>query len=477
MELRRIVRTLRFQLAVMNALVLGVITLSTLIFVRQGVEWTLYREFDQLLQEDFQEVSLGLQQHPPIRFALLQDELNRKSQGHRQHSWFTIFRDAENRSVWKSEGVPENVHIPTPVRPLQPFESGGFRLIVGEIKQGMNGVRSVIVGASLKFLQRDLQRIDNIVTIALVVTTLLAPLSGYWLAKRATRQIGDIILTASRLRPNRLEERLKLRGTNDELDLLAKTVNGFLDRIAEYLKQRRDFLANAAHELRTPLAAIRSSIEVALDGRDLTPDEQSLLEDLIDQLNSLELLVNQLLVLTETENTPWRHTPELVPIHDVLYRATEMFNGVAEQNGVTLTLTSNAECFVAGSQRYLRQVMNNLIDNAVKYTPAGGTIQISLERHEADRTARLTITDTGLGISEEDLPRVFDRFFRGDRARGREQAVRGTGLGLSICKAVVNAHNGSISCKSTKGVGTTVEVALPLAEEPATISSDHSAAR
>lgn len=183
-------------------------------------------------------------------------------------------------------------------------------------------------------------RVDQMVLIAAAGILLLAPLCGYWLASRAARTVGEIIQTASRLRPSHLDERLPVRGTGDELDQLAETVNGLLDRIAAYLQQRRDFVANSAHELRSPLAAIRSSVEVALSSGRSADEYEDLLVDILDQSGTLETLVNQLLLLSETEVDQLRKQGEQIAFDEIVSKSVEMFRGVAESKEVDLQLAA-----------------------------------------------------------------------------------------------------------------------------------------
>ncbi|HWL07256.1 MAG TPA: HAMP domain-containing sensor histidine kinase [Planctomicrobium sp.] len=462
---RRFRRTLRFRLAAMNAMVVVLISLTALAIVRQGVEWALYRELDQLLTEDLQEVSLSVRGHHAHDFELIQDELSRKSLGRSQHGWFVELRDSQGSTIWASEGAPVITDRGGAALPSAPFTQDDFRIVHRQVRPESHRIHSVYVGSKLELLHLDMKRIDRLVLAASIVLIVTAPLCGYWLAGRATRSIAEIIQTASRLRPTRLDERLPLRGVDDELDLLAQTINGLLDRIANYLLQRREFLANAAHELRTPLAAIRSCIEVALDGRKMSEEEQALLENLIHQSNFLEVLVNQLLVISENETGQWAFDPEQVPLHEVVQRAIDMFQGVSEANGIALQFKEKQVAHVSGSRRYLRQVVNNLIDNAVKYTRPGGRISVSLTVDTAQSTVLLTVADTGVGIAEKDVARVFERFFRADRGRGRETSIQGTGLGLSICEAVVTAHGGTIECQSQLHEGTTIIIHLPLLSE------------
>jgi signal transduction histidine kinase len=321
------------------------------------------------------------------------------------------------------------------------------------------------VGISLDYLNRELERIDDLTLIATLIAILVAPLGGYWLAGRTTRILGRIIHTTARLRPRKLEERLTVRGTGDELDQLARTINGFLDRIAAYLVQKQDFLANAAHELRSPLAAIRGSIEVALAGNRTSEEYAETLHDLIDQCASLEVLINQLLLLAETEAEQIKIQGEVAVLDDIVARSVDMFRGVAEFHEIELETSEFPRVVIEGNSSHLRQVLNNLLDNALKFTGPGGVVRVELEKDDARGEAILRVSDTGAGIPPEDLPIVFDRFYLGDKARQRIGKARGTGLGLSICEAIVQGHGGRIAVESELDHGSTFTVTLPLLQD------------
>jgi signal transduction histidine kinase len=262
------------------------------------------------------------------------------------------------------------------------------------------------------------------------------------------------------LQPGNLAARLPLAGTGDELDRLAATLNGLLDRLATHLDRQRAFVANAAHELRSPLAALRTSAEVALSV-DRSPEEyRELLADLVEGCEALGVLVTQLLLLAEGE-AGLVGPPVPVRLDLLAEKAVDMFAGIAEQRQVTLRFVFRGIAFVAGNDTHMRQVVNNLVDNAIKFTPAGGLVEVEVQGGSGPRPCVLRIRDSGVGIPPENLPHVFERFYRGDKARGRDPRGGGTGLGLSICQALVVAHGGIIELESAPGRGTTVTVQLP----------------
>lgn len=462
---KQIWRTLRFRLAAWNALVVVVISLVMLLGVRQGVRWVLFHELDQMLQDEIREISLIIDDVGPNGLSLIQEDLQRKSRGHQLYDWFAEVFGSDGQQIWSSNEKQSFLGRINRSRNLIPYTANNQRILETTFAENPLGIGGLRIGASLELIQRDMSLLDRLMAIAAGVLIVVAPMCGYWLAGRAARTVGDIIQTASRLRPDYLGERLKIHGTGDELDQLSLTINGLLDRIASYLQLRREFIANAAHELRTPLAAIRSSIEVALTGSRSKGEYTSILEDLIDQSAALETLVNQMLLLSETEMTRGTESKgqERVPLHEVVPRAVDMFQGVAESRGIEMTLEAPAPVWVVGNRQHLRQVVNNLIDNAIKYTPSKGKIRVHLYEDVSSGQAKIIVEDNGIGISEEDLPHIFERFFRADRSRTRSMGIHGTGLGLSICQAVVMSAGGTITCKSKLNEGTTMEVTIPVA--------------
>lgn len=447
-------RSLRFRLMIWNAAVVLMTACVTLVALREGVRITLLRELDQQLREDLREIEIALGEHEAS--ADLYEQLNRRAAGHAQHQWFAELVGVDGRIHYQS------VHAPSQ-DVWQQFHSqtsgtvDEWRLFV---RQVINGGPTIRVGASLRLIHQDIARLDRFVALAAAGVLIAAPLCGYWLAGRATRPLANIIDTTARLRPSRLNERLEIRGTGDELDQLSQKINRLLDRIGNYLQERRDFLANSAHELRTPLAAIRNSIEVALAGGRTREEYEELLAEILEESECLQVLVNQLLLLSETETERLKVDKQVVRLNELVERALDMFSGVAESREIQLVCRALPLVEVRGNAQHLRHVVNNLLDNALKFTPAQGRVTVELCVDSTANLAVLKVQDTGSGISTEELPHVFERFFRGQRARGTPEK-RGTGLGLSICQAIVRAHEGKIDVSSQPAHGTRVTVTIP----------------
>ncbi|HEX6960993.1 MAG TPA: ATP-binding protein [Lacipirellula sp.] len=421
-------------------------------------------ELDQVLDDDLREVA-SIIRDASGSMATTTEHLTRMAESHERHGWYVKLYDSAGNQIWASEAT-QVVKRPLAVgRAAPPVSFGGYRILDERLQRPVENVHQVRVGATLEFIDQDLARIDRLVLLATGIVLVTAPPCGYWLAARATRPVGEIIRTAARLRPNHLNERLTLRGTGDELDQLAETINKLLDRIAAYIDTKRDFLANAAHELRTPLAAIRSSVEVAMDANRSIEDYEELLVDVIDECTSLEMLVNQLLLLVETEAELPAAKFEPVDLNEITAKSVDMFTGVAEVRGLDLQAEPLASAPVFGNRQHLKQVVNNLLDNAVKYTTPNGKIRVSLARDAERREVRLTVTNSGPGVSPEEQRHIFERFYRAESARTCGAGVSGTGLGLSICQSVVHNHGGTIECASEPNHDTIFTVHLPLWDE------------
>lgn len=464
-HLREAVGTLRFRLTIWNTAVVLVFVLLTLWGVREGLRLVLWKEADDQLLEDAREIQEAIAKHYPDD-AKIHDELDRKATTHTHRGLFIEIIDEQGQLKWESTDAPT---IPLSalesVSAMTPTTVGKYRIVDFQFDRRLAPQSRILIGASFEPLEADIAQVTWLLLVVGSVTLLASPLGGYWLAGRATRPIAHIIDTTNRLHPSSLDERLPLRGTGDELDRLSATINGFLDRIGRYLEQNREFTANAAHELRSPLAAIQSSLEVALNSDRGIEEYKEVLAEILDECGRLRILVNQLLLLAESDAGRLQVASEPVELDVVVRKACDMFQGVAEVADVDLRIVGLGHARVAGDAGRLRQVVNNLIDNALKFTRAGGKVEVRLVRHPADATVRLSVRDTGSGISADDLPHIFDRFYRGDKTRQHERPTRGTGLGLAICRSIVEAHSGRLEVTSVVDQGTTITVILPSAPD------------
>jgi signal transduction histidine kinase len=258
-----------------------------------------------------------------------------------------------------------------------------------------------------------------------------------------------------------LHRRLPADASNDELARLSQTVNAMLTRLEESFAALRRFTADASHELKTPLTVLRADVERAMHPSTNRSERMVALEESLQETARMSDLVDSLLTLARADEGRFdlhRVPIELEPLMREVYETAVI---LGEDAGLTLALTSMENDVVMGDRARLRQLLLNLVTNAIKYTPRGGRVELSVTRRGADETA-IAVRDTGIGIAANDLPHVFDRFWRADRVRSRAAERGGFGLGLSISQWIVQAHGGSITVQSRLGRGSVFTVLLPI---------------
>jgi heavy metal sensor kinase len=290
------------------------------------------------------------------------------------------------------------------------------------------------------------------------LTLLAAVGGGYFLARRALSPVDRITATANQITADRLSQRIEVPNPDDELGALAQTLNRMIERLEQSFAEMQRFTADAAHELRTPLAVIRNEAEVALRARRSPEIYSDVLENLLEEVNRLSQLAERLLFLCRQDAGLQPPAREELATDELLREVVGNMHLLAEEKGVTLALGENPSCRVVSDPPLLRRVLYNLLDNAIKYTTAGGRVAIASAVHGGAWS--VTVADTGVGIAPEHLPHVFERFYRADPARTGDGG--GAGLGLAISRSIIRALDGSIDLASTLGVGTKVEVRLPV---------------
>jgi signal transduction histidine kinase len=279
---------------------------------------------------------------------------------------------------------------------------------------------------------------------------------------------GGAVLTASALQPvrrladtvrgimrtGRTEARVPAQDTGDVLDELSSLVNAMLDRIDAVLAGMRGALDNVAHDLRTPMTRLRGIAETALRSADPAVLREAL-ADCLEESDHVLAMLNTLMDISEAETGTMALRREPTDLNELIRQSVEMYEDVAEERGVAIQAVTAPELVVQVDRNRLRQVLANLLDNAIKYTPSGGRVEIRAGLENG--AAVLEVKDTGAGIPAEELPRIWDRLYRGDKSR----STRGLGLGLSLVKAIVQAHGGEVGVQSAPGAGSTFTLRLP----------------
>ena len=334
------------------------------------------------------------------------------------------------------------------------------RLLTMPVVERGRTVQLIQVGMPLTRTEEALRQFRTVLLALLPLGAGLAAIGGAAIARRALRPVEGMSRAARRITAQALSERIPLRGTDDELDHLAGTLNGMLGRLEEAFAQMRRFTADAAHELRTPLTVLKGSLEVALRADRSPAEYREALRGSLEEVDRLTRVAEDLLLLSRASAGAAAGRPR-VELEPLLLEAFDAGLSLARASGVTVRLgpvTSGGT--VMGDASALRRAVLNLVDNAVKYTPAGGGVTLSLARDGG--FVVIAVEDTGMGIEAADQDRIFQPFVRLDEARSRETG--GSGLGLAIARSIVAAHRGSLTVTSAPKAGSRFVIRLPAAE-------------
>ena len=319
-------------------------------------------------------------------------------------------------------------------------------------------VEIVQVGMLLRRARATLDRYVDTLTVLIPLGVGLAALGGAVIARIALRPLDRMTRTARRISAEDLSERVERPETGDELDRLAETMNDMLARLEQAFAQSRRFAADAAHELRTPLASLRGTVEVALRG-DRSPGEyRTVLASSLEEVQRLIRLSEDLLLFSRVQAGA-EPVGERVELEPILLEGLDTGARLGQAAGVSVRIESAVPAVVRGDATALRRALVNLVENAVKYTPRGGKVELGLTT--GDGAASLTVADTGIGIDPADAERIFEPFVRLDAARSRDTG--GAGLGLAIARSIVAAHRGMLLLESRPGSGSRFTIRLPLA--------------
>jgi len=313
------------------------------------------------------------------------------------------------------------------------------------------------VGASLEPVQLALQHFIRLALWLLPLGVLVAAAAGWLMTGRTLSPIKRITRAAQDFEVSQLNRRLPILGTGDEIDELAATFNQAFSRLEKAVGEMKQFTASMAHELRTPLTALRGEAELALLHGQSIDDCKSTLANQIEEFDKLNNVIHQLLTLAQAESGELQMAREHIDLTSMLRELVDTFSLVASEKRVALELDSIPDLMLTGDRQWIVRAMINLIDNAIKYTPAGGRVSVS-GRREGDKVV-VEVLDNGRGISREALPHIFERFYRADPSRSKD--IEGVGLGLSLVKWIVDQNRGIISVESRPDQGTRFSILFP----------------
>ena len=457
----------KYTFRVRTAVILTIFILLTALAVgfafRNVVSILLDNQTNLDLRDDAQEFVEQLESIPSPISPERAHAWNRHSVTHELHHWFLRVFDKDENLAWETIGVPEEM-VTSSLNKTEFQESGNYRFLNRPFYHNSSMSRTeptgwIQVGCSLELVQDSLSQLDRLLLWIFLIVGFLGPIASLFLSAQLLNPLTDLTKQAAELSVTDRSQLLGLRGSGDELDSLAGTVNALLARVRSQLQANEDWIANSAHQLRSPLAAITSNVEVVL-GR--LPDGKSsdMLTSVLSECEYLNKLVQQLLLLCEANSVGLKTKQGEIRWDEMIRQSSDFFEALASSKDVFLKFDSLQECTVFANHEHLRIVLHNIFDNAIKYTQPNGSIEIELTK-SPENECTLRVADTGIGISEEDLARVSRRFFRSDSGRDPATTPRGTGLGLNIVKTIVEGLDGRLEIESVLGSGTAVRIILP----------------
>jgi len=366
---------------------------------------------------------------------------------------------SSSMSYWEDIGVRE-----TAIEQLLRGKSRVFETIV--LRNRSDEVRvlyaligpSVVlqVGQSVENYSRIIATFKGIFITTMVLLIGLAAGVGWFMARRAVSGVEAITRTAQAISGGTLERRVPVKAKGDEIDQLAMTFNQMLDRIQTLVTEIKEMTDNIAHDLKSPITRIRGVAEVTLTAGKSPGEYENMAASTIEECDRLLDMINTMLLISKTEAGVDKLSREEIDLCGLVRDACELFLPMAEDKGLTLSCDVAGEWHVNGDTRMIQRMLANLLDNAIKYTPPGGNVNVSVSENN-EREAVVTVKDSGIGISPNDLPRIFDRFYRCDLSRSEP----GIGLGLSLARTIARAHGGDITATSSPNQGSSFTVTFP----------------
>jgi heavy metal sensor kinase len=472
--------SVRLRLTLWYVCVLSVILIAFSVAVYVFVERNLYERVDASLYSTFDAIDAGLKNQSPAGGIGI-EAVEKALQGLRRPNQAVAVLDAQGKLLAEYP-APGGFHVRLPPLSLASAQSRGLyslaeqnsesddscRGVVGPVQVSPGGTSyMIVVNQSLEPVDDQLDLLQNILYLAVPAALLLAGLGGWFLARRSLQPVAAMSARAQRISAENLDERLPIGNPRDELGRLAAIFNELLARLGKSFSQQRQFMADASHELRTPLSVIRTTSAVTLQRTERHQDEyREALAIVEQQARRLSRIVEDMFVLARAD----AHHPSLQITEFYLDElVAETVRGaavLASQKAMKLAAPTLSETPFRGDEGLLRQMMWNLLDNAIKFTPKGGAVSVTFASRDSEYV--ITVADTGDGIAPEIQPHIFERFYRADRARSRTGTANdgGAGLGLPIARWIAQVHGGRLELRASTESGSTFEVFLPLVPKP-----------
>ena len=439
---------------------LSIFSVAAFFAMKKGIETSVDENLEGQVS-GIEELMVRVLNGEPTR---LRDELREHAEL-REQADFSQVCDEGSHWVYRSRLMASH-DVPVPASASYSaynLVAGGLplRVMVREMNAGGDRYR-IQVAAPMDDFYDAMDRFKWVVLLLSPLALILATGGGYWLSRRALAPVDQITRAAQEINSNNLAKRLDVPRSGDELQRLSLTLNSMLERLEASFNRITQFTADASHELRTPLALMRTTTEVSLRTSQTVSDYREAQQEVLSELEKTSSLVEKLMLLARADAGVETLQHTRVNVAECLRDACKDGRVLADAKHLTFAEDiDSSELLVEGDSHALHRLFLILIDNAVKYTPSGGSVTVGLTR--SDDSAAAEFRDTGIGISADDLPNIFERFYRADKARSRE--FGGVGLGLSIARWVAEAHRGSIEVQSSPSTGSVFRIKLPLVQD------------
>jgi heavy metal sensor kinase len=454
-------RSLAFRLALVYAATCAILSIAAFFIFYQVMISDMLASADDALTEELKECSLLISSKG---VATLKDQINSKAQSAGTDKIFFRLLTTEGKEIvssdlgpWQGIGISgialKQVTQDEPV--FETFKPAGSEH-TARVIYGMTGPGMVLqIGRSLKDDEELLEDISQDFRPAIAIVLTLVAIGGWLMARKALSGVREVTQTAMAISQGAMEKRVPLTGRGDEIDRLSQTFNHMLERIQSLITEMREVTDNIAHDLKSPITRMRGIAEVTLTtGRSLA-EYRSMAANTIEECDSLLGMINTMLEISEFEAGVATLSITQVDISTLVEEACDLFHPLAEDKGLAIKIKVPPQCLLSGDKSKLQRVLTNLLDNAIKYTPAKGRVTVSVK--EEKKGVIIAVSDTGIGIAAHDIPRIFERFYRADKSRSEA----GAGLGLSLVLAIVQAHGGDIQINSSPGAGSIFTIVLP----------------
>ena len=480
-------RSLRFKLTLWYVLILGILLISFSSFLYFTLSKSLYRDTDVKLRS-LAELIASESASPLSKFGFGNiDQALAASMNLKPIGKFIQVLDETGKIGRKSDNL-RDIQLPISLNALRnaskglitfetdrSFGNASLRIITFPVIENNHIARIVQVASSLEDVEDALNTLFIILIIAVPFALMVASLGGQFLANKALKPVDNITQTARMITSQNLNQRIKSPKVRDEISRLIETLNEMISRLDQSFRQIKQFSTDASHELKTPLTILKGEVEVTLRRKRNSDEYEQTLRSNLEEINRMSQIVDGLLFLSRADIGGIRLNKEEINLTEILNGVIFQMNILAQTKNIRIeTSNHHGDIHIFGDALRIRELFLNLIENGIKYTEDGGSIHITFikdnlphDKSSPDRTegeqkefVRIIVSDTGIGIAEEDRERIFDRFFRVDKARSRDQG--GSGLGLSICKWIVEAHHGEITIESEIEKGSSFIVKLPL---------------